>query len=200
MTIHTLPPVSRLTVLLSSTRPGRIGPAVASWFVERAKAHGRFQVDLVDLAAIDLPFLDEPDRPSLRRYVHEHTKDWSAIVDAADAFVFVMAEYNQGLTASLKNALDYLYQEWHDKPVGFVSYGMTSAGLRAVLMARQVVTALKMMPLTDSVAVPLRQRVDSDGRLQPDDVMESSATAMLDELARLSPAFAALRAGRNVVH
>ncbi len=135
-----------------------------------------------------------PSTPRLRRYVHQHTKDWSAIVDAADAFVFVMPEYNYGFSAPLKNAIDFLSQEWAYKPVGFVSYGMTSAGLRAVQMIKQVVTTLKMMPVTEAVSVPLRRHLDANQVLHPDDIMETAAAGMLDELARLTSAFAPLRA------
>jgi NAD(P)H-dependent FMN reductase len=182
-----------LTVVVASTRPTRVGPAVARWFVASAERHGGFDVHVADLAALNLPFLDEPEEPSSGRYAHEHTRRWSAIVDAADAFVFVMPEYNFGFTAPLKNAIDYLHREWAYKPVGFVSYGMTSAGLRAVQMIKQVVTTLRMMPVTDAVAIRLRERLDSGGVLRPDAVMEASATAMLDELSRITPAFMTLR-------
>jgi NAD(P)H-dependent FMN reductase len=183
----------RLHVIIASTRPGRVGPTIADWFVERAKDHGGFEVELVDLAEVNLPFHDEPHHPSERRYVHPHTKRWSALVDAADAFVFVMPEYNYGFSAPLKNAIDYLYDEWRYKPVGFVSYGMTSAGLRAVQMIKQVVTTLRMMPVTEAVCVPLRQRLDRDGHLSADAAMETSARAMLDELRLLTTAFATVR-------
>ncbi len=182
-----------LDVIVASTRPGRIGSAMADWFTARAKDHGGFEVNLVDLAEVQLPFLDEPEHPSLRRYTHQHTKNWSATVEAADAFVFVMPEYNYGMTAPLKNALDYLYEEWAYKPVGFVSYGMASGGMNAVQMVKQVVTPLRMVPVADLVAVPLRERVDGDGVLHPTDVMESAAARMLDELARLTGALGSLR-------
>jgi NAD(P)H-dependent FMN reductase len=116
----------KLHVILASTRPGRAGEPIAEWFVARAKAHGAFEVELVDLAEVDLPFMDEPNHPRLRRYTHEHTKAWSARVDAADAFVFVTPEYNYGFTAPLKNAIDFLHFEWQHKPVGFVSSSRSS--------------------------------------------------------------------------
>ena len=84
--------------------------------------------------------MDEPKHPRLREYEHQHTKDWSARVEAADAFVFVHPEYNYGITAPLKNALDYLSQEWNYKPLGLVSYGGVSAGTRAAQMIKQVAT------------------------------------------------------------
>ncbi|HEX6500693.1 MAG TPA: NAD(P)H-dependent oxidoreductase [Micromonosporaceae bacterium] len=183
-----------LTVIVASTRPGRVGRDIADWFVDLAREHGTFEVRVADLAEINLPFLDEPHHPSEGRYVHEHTLRWSGIVAEADAFVFVMPEYNYGYSAPLKNAIDYLYHEWRYKPVGFVSYGMTSAGLRAVQMIKQVVTTLKMMPVTEAVVVPLRQTVGDDGRFTPNPTMSADAAGMLDELARLTEAFATIRA------
>ena len=113
----------RLLVVIGSTRPGRIGLPIARWFAERARGDGRFDVEVADLAEIGLPLMDEPHHPRLRQYVHEHTLRWSATVAAADAVVFVTPEYNYGLTAPVKNAIDYLHHEWRYKAAGFVSYG-----------------------------------------------------------------------------
>src|ERR1700689_4046498 len=166
-----------LQILIASTRPGRVGLPVGRWFEAHARAHGGFEIDKVDLAEIDLPFMDEPNHPRLRQYTQQHTKDWSARVEAADAFVVVMPEYNYGFNAPLKNAIDYLHVEWAYKPVGFVSYGGISAGTRAVQMIKQVVTTLKMVPIADSVNIPfVQQFLDDDRRLQPNDVMEAAAT------------------------
>ena len=177
----------KLMIVIASTRPGRAGGPIGQWFRDLAAAHGGFDIDLVDLAELNLPFMDEPHHPRLRKYVHQHTKDWSARVDAADAFVFVMPEYNFGFTAPLKNAIDYLHMEWQYKPVGFVSYGGVSAGTRAVQMLKQVVTALKLWPLAEAVAIPFfSQFIDENGRVQANETMETAATAMLDELATMA--------------
>jgi NAD(P)H-dependent FMN reductase len=185
----------RLQIIIASTRPGRVGLPVGRWFEAEALAHGAFEVDVVDLADLALPMMNEPDHPRLRRYTQEHTKEWSVRVDRADAFVFVMPEYNYGFTAPLKNAIDYLHHEWRYKPVGFVSYGGVAAGTRAVQMIKQVVTALKMTPLFEAVSIPfVAQFIDDEGELQPNDVMLKAAPAMLDELARVSDALRPLRA------
>ncbi|HEV7494107.1 NAD(P)H-dependent oxidoreductase [Baekduia sp.] len=188
----------KLHVILASTRPGRAGEPIADWFVERAIDHGAFEVELVDLAEVALPFMDEPNHPRLRRYTQEHTKAWSARVDRADAFVFVTPEYNYGLTAPLKNAIDFLHFEWQHKPVGFVSYGGVAAGTRAVQMLKQVVTTLKMVPLFEAVNIPFHtQFIDDEGAMEANDVMVKAAAAMLDELvlteAMLAPRRAAIR-------
>ncbi|HTR74056.1 MAG TPA: NAD(P)H-dependent oxidoreductase [Solirubrobacterales bacterium] len=183
-----------LMIVIASTRPGRVGLPVGEWFEAHALGHGGFDVDRADLQEIGLPFMDEPHHPRLRDYTHQHTKDWSARVDAADAFVFVHPEYNYGMTAPLKNALDYLHQEWQYKPVGLVSYGGISAGTRAAQMVKQVVTTLKMFPLPEAVSIPfVAQFLGEHGELVPNDVMEKSADAMLDELVRVSGALKPLR-------
>ncbi|MDT0531920.1 NAD(P)H-dependent oxidoreductase [Micromonospora sp. DSM 115977] len=184
----------RLTVIVASTRPGRVGRRIGDWFTTLATAYDAFDdVHLVDLAEVGLPFHDEPHHPSEGRYLHRHTREWSATVAASDAFVLVMPEYNYGFSAPLKNAIDYLYTEWQYKPVGFVSYGMTSGGLRAVQMIKQVVTTLKMMPANEAVTVFLRQALDDTGELVPDPGRDAAATVLLDELARLTAALAPLR-------
>ncbi len=188
----------RLLVIIGSTRPGRAGLPISEWFVERAREHHGFEVDVADLAEIGLPLLDEPNHPRMQKYTHQHTMDWSAQVERADAIVMVTPEYNFGYPAALKNAIDYLHNEWQDKPVGFVSYGGVAAGTRAVQQLKQVVTTLKMVPVTENVNIPFFfQLMDDEGRVQANDVMESAATAMLDELGRLTRALSTLREERE---
>ncbi len=131
-----------LRIIIGSTRPGRVGPSVAAWITERAIDHGGFDVQVTDLAELNLPILDEPNHPRLRQYTRQHTKDGSAVVDASDAFICVTPEYNYAINSALKNALDYLYPEWHNKVAGIVSYGGIAAGTRATQMLKQVLTAL----------------------------------------------------------
>ncbi len=153
----------KLHVVIASTRPGRVGPVIADWFADQVRPELGFDADIIDLADVGLPLLDEPHHPAEQRYLQQHTRSWSASVTAADAFVLVMPEYNVGYAAPLKNALDYLYSEWHHKPVGFVSYGRTSAGLRAVEMIKPVLISLKMIPVHQAVSISLRSRLDVDG-------------------------------------
>jgi NAD(P)H-dependent FMN reductase len=149
---------------------------------------------VTDLAELNLPMFDEPNHPRLHQYVHQHTKDWSAVVDRSDAFIFVIPEYNYSLNAATKNAIDYLNREWWNKPMGIVSYGGVAAGTRAALMLKQVLSAFQVVPVTDSVNIPfVREKLDEDGRLKPNEIMEQAATAMLDELARWTQALRSLR-------
>lgn len=183
-----------LQIVIASTRPGRVGLPLGEWFAEAAREHGGFQVEVVDLAEVNLPFFDEPHHPRLGTYEHQHTKDWSATVSRADAFVFVTPEYNYGYNAVLKNAIDFLHTEWQHKPVGFVSYGGVAAGTRAVQQLKQVVTTLRMVPVFNSVNVPfVAQFLDDDNHVQPNDVMIGAAKLMLDELLPLARALEPLR-------
>jgi NAD(P)H-dependent FMN reductase len=183
-----------LKIIIASTREGRVGAAVGRWFTPVARSHGGFTVEVIDLAELDLPMMNEPHHPKLQRYTHEHTRAWSATVAAADAFVFVMPEYNYSFTAPLKNAIDYLFAEWEHKPVGLVSYGGVSGGLRAAQMIKQVVTTMSMMPLTEAVTIPMvRSLVGEDGEITGTQMMETSATAMLDALVRWTAALTSLR-------
>jgi NAD(P)H-dependent FMN reductase len=185
----------QLQVVTVSTREGRQGPKVAAWFVERARAHAKFDVRPVDLAEVALPLFDEPNHPRFKKYTHEHTKRWSAIVDAADAFVFVTPEYNFFAPPSFVNALDYLVHEWAYKPCAFVSYGGVSGGTRSAQMAKLQATSLKMMPIPEAVAVPFfNKSIDEAGAFDPGDVQAKAAAAMLDELRRWSDALAPMRA------
>jgi NAD(P)H-dependent FMN reductase len=184
----------RLAIVVVSTRPSRQGPAVATWFHQQAEAHGGFDCELVDLAEVGLPLYDEPEHPRLRKYQHDHTQRWSRRVLAADAFVFVTPEYNYSSPTSLVNALDYLLHEWAYTPCGFVSYGGISGGLRSVQMTKQIVTAVRMMPLPDGVSLPSFVKQIENGVFAPGEAAAKSATTMLDELLRWTTALAALRA------
>ena len=181
-------------ILVASTRPGRVGLPVAEWIRDVAERSGRFdKIDFADLKVIDLPFMDEPHHPRLQQYTKQHTKDWSRRVAAADAFVFVTPEYNYGMPATLKNAIDFLHSEWAYKPVGFASYGGVSAGTRSVQMTKQVITTLRMVPVPEAVSIPFVQQFLKDGRIQPNETMEQAAVAMIAELATVAEAMRPLR-------
>lgn len=186
-----------LQVIVGSTRPGRVGLPVAQWVFAHAEKHGGFATELVDLAEVALPIFDEPVHPRLRRYTHEHTRRWSEIVDRADAYVFVLPEYNHGVNAATKNALDYLAHEWAHKPVGLVSYGGVAGGTRAVHALKPTLAILKMVPLAEGVIIPfVTNFVDGEGenrRFTPSPEIEDGATAMLDALARTAPVLRQLR-------
>ncbi|WP_330474617.1 NADPH-dependent FMN reductase [Terrabacter sp. C0L_2] len=183
-----------LQIILASTRPGRRGGAVAEWMQHVAREQAGFTIEVVDLAEVGLPLLDEPHHPRLQQYTRDHTKAWSATINRAHAFVFVMPEYNHSFPAALKNALDYLFVEWADKPVGLVSYGGVSAGLRSAAAIKPVLTALRMVPALEAVSIPnVNELLSEDGEMRADAGLDAAAKAMLDEVARLAHVLMPLR-------
>lgn len=183
-----------LHVVICSTRPGRIGPFIADWILGYAKTHGAFDAKLVDLAAFNLPLIDEPNHPILRRYEHAHTKAWSRSVNAGDAFVFVTPEYNYGPPPALLNAFDFLYLEWNYKPAGFVSYGGVSGGMRASARAGMTASTLRMMPIPENVALPNVHGQIKEGIFVANELNIAGASAMMNELVKWEQALRDLRA------
>lgn len=183
----------KLRVIIGSTRPGRVGLPIGKWFFELAKLHGKFEVELVDLKERNLPLLDEPKHPRLAEYEHDHTKAWSQLIGASDAFVFVTPEYNFSAPPALLNALDFLFHEWAYKAAGFVSYGGMSGGIRAVQMLKQPLISMKVVGIPESVAIQFFSKLMEGDTFKGSEALEKSAITMLDELARWTEALAALR-------
>jgi len=168
---------------------------VADWFVEHARTLDHFdQVELADLKDLDLPMLNEPRHPRFRHYEFDHTKRWSAIVDRADAVVFVTPEYNFGAPPALTNAIDYLWHEWQYKPAGFVSYGGISGGLRSVQMTKQIVTSVKMMPIPEAVTITFVAQLVKDGQFDPTEKHVGTIAPMLVELRKWTDALSGVLA------
>jgi NAD(P)H-dependent FMN reductase len=190
--------VAKLGVIVGSVREGRAGLPIAHWFVERARAHGGFDVSLIDLKEMRLPLVEEPNHPRLRQYQHDTTRAWSAVVTPLDAFVFVTAEYNHSTPPALVNALDHLHHEWSYKAAGLVSYGGISGGLRGAQMLKLTLLSLKMVPITEAVPIPFyAQMMDKEsGTFKGSETLEKGVVAMLDELKRWDAALAALRPSR----
>jgi NAD(P)H-dependent FMN reductase len=161
-------PVGRVGVVIGSTRPTRICPGIAEWFRDAVEGDSPLHYELVDLAQIDLPLLDEPLMAALGNYTHEHTRAWSRTVTSFDGFVFVFPQYNWGYPAPLKNALDYLYAEWRDKPVSFATYG-NRGGNQAAGQFQQILQGLHMHQLADHLELVVT-RDDLDEGWQPVDL------------------------------
>ncbi len=173
-----------LKIITSTVRAGRKGPIVADWIVNHAKKQGDFNVELLDLAVINLPMMDEPNHPMMKNYKHEHTKNWSAKIDEADAFIFVTAEYDYNYPAPLRNAIEYLLQEWQYKPAGIVSYGGISSGTRAANSLKADLATMKIVPMSEAVHIPFFAQFIIDGVFVPNDITVKAADTMLKELLR----------------
>ncbi|HBM58341.1 NADPH-dependent FMN reductase [Salipiger marinus] len=185
----------KLKIITSSTRPGRIGPIISSWVAEQATAHGKFEVEILDLDTFGLPLLDEPNHPAMQSYTHEHTKAWSAAVNDADAFIFVTPEYNSFPPAAVVNALQALVLEWERKPAGVVSYGGISGGLRSAQELRMLLANMNIMPLKQVVPMPMVfGDIKEDGKLSPNSEVGKGTAGMLDELAIWAAALKPTRA------
>lgn len=157
---------SKIYVIVGSMRPKRIGRQVAEWVLSNLPLSPVFEAELLDLVDWPLPLLDEPAMPATGVYAHEHTLAWSRKIAAANGYVFVTPQYNWGYPASLKNALDYLFKEWNDKPAVIVSYGFRG-GVKAAAQLRQVLDGLHMRTASTMPAIIFsNEMLDADGRLR----------------------------------
>ncbi|HLU37181.1 MAG TPA: NAD(P)H-dependent oxidoreductase [Thermomicrobiales bacterium] len=182
----------RIGIILSSTRPNRNGEQVANWVLETARQRGDAEYELIDLRAFDLPNYDEPFPASMHQYQNEHTKRWAETIDAFDGFVIVTPEYNHSLPGSLKNALDFIYAEWNNKAVGFVSYGSVG-GARAVEHLRQIVGHLQMADVGQTVSISLFTEFEDMQVFKPSEISLNALNTMLDQLASWTNALMSVR-------
>lgn len=182
----------KVAIILGSTRPGRKSDVIGSWAHELASKRSDASFEIVDLAEVGLPMLDEAIPPSMGKYEHEHTKKWAANVARFDAFVFVTPEYNHSTSAVLKNALDYVYAEWNDKAAGFIGYG-SAGGTRAVEALRQICSELQIAHVRSQVALSLFTDFESFKTFKPDPKHEKSLSTMLDQVVAWGGALKTLR-------
>ncbi|MEO6136155.1 MAG: NAD(P)H-dependent oxidoreductase [Ginsengibacter sp.] len=184
----------KLKIIIASTREGRKGISVGNWFAEASKKYPDFETEVLDLAVINLPMMNEPNHPRLQQYTHDYTKKWSAQVDSADAFVVVVPEYNYSMPPALLNAIDFLYKEWLYKPVGIVSYGGVSGGLRSAQSCKGVMNTLKLVPLPEGVMIPFfDKKIDENGVFHSDELIDKSVAAMMKELLKWTNALKPMR-------
>lgn len=184
----------KLKMIVGSTRPGRKGLAIADAFLPILKSHAGFETELVDLADFNLPVFDEPNHPRFKQYTKEHTKKWSAKIEDADAFVLVLAEYNYSAPGAVKNAIDFLSQEWAHKPMAFISYGGISGGLRAVDNLLQPLRAVKVVAIPEGIHLAMfGKHFTEDGKFTVDETMEKSAHNVLNELEKWGKALKGMR-------
>jgi len=184
----------RIAVIVGSTRPHRNAKAVADWVFERAQARTDARFELVDIADYGLPLLDEPLPPSMGQYRKEHTKRWAATVESFDGFVFVTPEYNHSVPAALKNAVDFLYAEWNNKAIGFVSYG-SAGGTRSVEAWRLIAAELQMADVRAQVFLPFDTHFTEEFQFAPQDEASGALDEVFDQVVAWARALQPLRAG-----
>jgi len=183
----------KVAIITGSTRPGRKSEAVARWVYGIASKRGDASFEVVDIAAFDLPLLDEAIPPSMNQYAKPHTKAWAAKIATFDAFVFVTPEYNHSTSGALKNAIDFLFREWNDKAAGFVGYGGVG-GTRAVEHLRHIMGEIKIADVRAQVALSLFTDFENFSTFKPAPHQETAVNAMLDDLVAWGQALQTLRA------
>jgi NAD(P)H-dependent FMN reductase len=184
--------MTKIGIILGSTKPGRNGEAVAKWVYNIAKQREDAQFELVDVKDFDLPLYDEPYPAMMQQYTKEHTKKWSKKINEFDGYVFVTAEYNHGIPGALKNAIDFLNAEWKNKSVGYVSYG-SAGGSRAVEQLRLVAAELQMADVRAQVMLSLFTDFQDMSVFNPDPRHEGAVNTMLDQVIAWADALKPLR-------
>jgi NAD(P)H-dependent FMN reductase len=184
--------MTRIGIILGSTRPNRNGEQVAKWVYDIASRRDDAEFELVDLRDYPLPHLDEPLPPSMGQYTNEHTRQWADKIASFDGFVFVTPEYNHSTSGVLKNAIDYLYAEWNNKAAGFVSYGGVG-GARAAEHLRLIAGELQMADVRQQVALSLLTEFENFSVFKPGDYNRAALDTLLDQVVAWSTALAPLR-------
>jgi len=185
----------KVGIILGSTRPNRIGEAVAKWVHGLAVARDHADYELVDVKDFELPLLDEPIPPSQGKYSQPHTKKWAAKIDSFDAFVFVTPEYNHSTSGALKNAIDFLYKEWNNKAAGFVSYG-SAGGVRAVEHLRLIMAELQIADVRAQVMLSLFTDFENYSTFKPAPQHEQTVKQMLNQVLAWGTALRTVRRGQ----
>jgi NAD(P)H-dependent FMN reductase len=185
-----------IAIIIGSTRPGRRAEPIAKWVHAIAAKRSDARFELVDIADFKLPLLDEPAPAMMGTYSQQHTRNWAAKIDFFDGFVFVTPEYNHGISASLKNAIDFLYKEWNNKAAGFVGYG-AGDGTRGVEQLRLVMAELQVATVRAQVALSLFLDFENFQTFRPASSREAKVTSMLDQLVAWSAALKSVRLKRG---
>ncbi|MFI7597226.1 NADPH-dependent FMN reductase [Actinoplanes sp. NPDC049681] len=186
--------MTKIGIILGSTRPGRNGEAVAKWVLAQAQQRSDAEFELVDLLDCKLPHLDEAVPPSLGQYSQPHTREWAAKIASFDGFVMVTPEYNHATSGALKNAIDFLFAEWNNKAVGFVGYGSVG-GARAIESLRLIAGELMMADVRAAVTLSLATDFVNYSQFVPGEHQAGALNTVLDQVVAWSTALAPLRAG-----
>jgi NAD(P)H-dependent FMN reductase len=185
--------MTKIAIIVGSTRPGRIGRPVADWVHRIASKRTEAEYDIVDLAEQDLPLYDEQIPAAVGQYAGEHTKNWAAVVGRYDGFLVVTPEYNHAPPAALKNAFDFVHAEWGNKAIGFVGYGAVGAA-RAVEQLKPVATELSLAPVAAQVTLLIPGDFPNYPEFEPQEFREAELERVLNQLESWSKALAAVRA------
>jgi NAD(P)H-dependent FMN reductase len=181
-----------IQAILGSTRQQRFGETVGKWFCRVVESRGDMTVEMLDLLDWPLPVFDEPKSPASGDYAPE-AEAWAAQVAEGDGYVIITPEYNRGYPAALKNAIDHVYYEWHHKPVGFLGYGSSAGGARAIEQLRLVVNELFMIPVRNDLNLVSARRLFDDQGHMKEERHEDAVHQMLDQIADYARALKPMR-------
>ncbi|KUN00338.1 NADPH-dependent FMN reductase [Streptomyces yokosukanensis] len=185
--------MTSIGIILGTTRPGRVGPQIAEWVQKTASGREDADFQLVDIADYALPLFDESRSPRMGDYEHDHTRAWAAKIDELDGFVFVTPEYNRSIPAALKNAIDFVYNEWNNKAAGFVGYGSQVSGARAVDHLRHIAGAVQLSAVPTQVHVSLATDFEQYTTFKPTERHGVALQQLLTEVITWTEALAPLR-------
>lgn len=176
--------MTKINIILGTTRPQRFGIQPAEWITKLAKEQGGADFELIDLQTVNLPLFDEPTPPAAgAEPIHEHTKAWAKIVAEADGFIFVTGEYDHSIPAPLSNSLQFLYKEWRGKPVAYVGYGAEGGGSRSIEHLRQVAGQLDQYDIDTHVLIPnYWGQLDDNGVWTASEAQTKTAKALVEKL------------------
>lgn len=182
----------KIQIIAGSTRPNRIGKAVADWALNVAKERDDIEFELVDIQEYSLPLLDEAKPPKMNQYGNLHTKKWSDKISEADGYIFVTPEYNHSVPAAFKNAIDYLYYEWNNKSLGFIGYG-SNGGSRSIEHWRGIAGELQLADVSETVMLYLDRDFENYSTFKPSSAQEKQLLKVVDQVAVWAKAFASIR-------
>jgi NAD(P)H-dependent FMN reductase len=175
----------KIGIIVGSTRATRFADTPTEWIANIAKTHTDLDFEVVDLRDYPMPFFEEATSPAWAPSQNEVAQRWQKKVDELDGYIFIAAEYNRGPTAVLKNAIDYAYNEWNNKPAAFVGYGGVGAA-RAIEQLRLHAVEMQMAPIRTGVHILMPDFVavlQQGKKLEEFEHLNQSASAMLDQLS-----------------
>ena len=179
----------KIHVIMGSIRNGRSGEKVTKWFMDAVKDQDVAELKLVDLKDYPLPLFADATPPSVREGIHPlpEAQKWLDVIDEADGYIFITAEYNHSVPGAFKNAIDYGFKEWNDKSIGFVGYGNPAGGSRAVEHLRQIASELRMHDIREQVVIPtVWEAFDQQDNLVNSESLAKTANLILQKVAKLA--------------
>ena len=184
--------MTKIAIILGSTRPGRNGKQVADWVLQQAAGRDDAEFELVDLADYPLPHLDEPMPPAMGQYQNAHTQRWAEKIAQFDGYIFVTPEYNHSTSGVLKNAIDYLHREWNNKAAALVGYGGVG-GSRAIEHLRLVLAELQVATVRQTLTLSLGTEFENYSTFTPREPQAAFLDTLFNQLISWSQALEGVR-------